>query len=482
MLNKKLLAVAIIGTLAAGNAAASNLSAPGGAVPAYFAKEIIATTAAPRTLTTSASPDTRLNWNIGYNFSVDEVRFARVECSSNLKFGAGTAVTSSDAAAASIGAINGLSTNVITFSLTSNNAGNLISATDVLTVSGNHQITGTDAPVNCSVGLYDQPSQAQAGGTAGLIAGSAFSGAYLAFAPSYELVVGSPTTDVANVESTPSFSRFVPRLYTDLVVGIGGAAPGNGVSYRVRDPDGAGGQNATFGINGVEVTLPDLLSSDTVIEVAGDFSLIRSAGATPYDAAARGRVALYFFASNPGGALTASKATFPVGNTDFAHYDLRIIKTAVPTNLIQESEYVASLIVAAAQPLLYNVTDITGVNLGKIVRNGTQLQAPLAQVPSGWLSRLVLTNTGGTARPYSISVQGETGNTISTDNLTGTVPANGTTVIDLTTVLTGFTASPRATLNVTVAGPNNQIQGLYQIVNPDKGSISNHVLVRPGTN
>ena len=80
-------------------------------------------------------------------------------------------------------------------------------------------------------------------------------------------------------------------------------------------------------------------------------------------------------------------------------------------------------------------------------------------------------------------MQGEAGNTISTANLTGTVPANGTYVVeDLNTVLTGFTGKQRATLNVTVSGPNNQIQGLYQIVNPDKGSISNHVLVRPGTN
>ena len=68
-------------------------------------------------------------------------------------------------------------------------------------------------------------------------------------------------------------------------------------------------------------------------------------------------------------------------------------------------------------------------------------------------------------------------------NLTGTIPANGTYVIeDLNSVLTGFTGAPRATLNVSVAGPNTAIQGLYQIVNPDKGSISNHVLVRPGSN
>ena len=121
--------------------------------------------------------------------------------------------------------------------------------------------------------------------------------------------------------------------------------------------------------------------------------------------------------------------------------------------------------------------------LDEIVRNGTQLQAPLAQVPgAGWLSRMVLTNTGSVARPYEIAVMGEAGNTIGTDNTTGTVPANGTVVVDLTSVMTSFTGPARGTLNVTVAAPNSQIQGLYQIVNQNTGSISNHVMVRPGTN
>ena len=259
MLNKKLLAVAVLGTLAAGNAVASDLSAPGGAIPAYFAKEIIATTAAPRTLTTSASSATQLNWDIGYNFSVDEVRYARVECSSNLRFGAGTSVSSSDAAAASIGAINGLSTNVITFSLTSNNAGNLIADTDVLTVSGDHAITGTDAPVNCTVGLYAQPSQAQAGGNAGLIAGSSFSGAYLAFVPSYQLTTGS-TEHVADGEADPSFSEFVPDVSTGLTWADIGWTPAAGVVYGLRDPDGAGPQTAPFRVDGTPITMADLFA------------------------------------------------------------------------------------------------------------------------------------------------------------------------------------------------------------------------------
>ena len=92
-LNKKVLSVAIFGALVTGNAFAANLSAPAGAIPAYFAKEIIATPAAPATLTTSASPATQLNWDFNYNFSSLEVRHARVECSDNLEFDTGTTVS-----------------------------------------------------------------------------------------------------------------------------------------------------------------------------------------------------------------------------------------------------------------------------------------------------------------------------------------------------------------------------------------------------
>ena len=211
-LGKTLLFLSVPALLAPGAGAAAELSAPGGAVPAYFAREIVASVAAPRTLTTSASADTRLNWSLGYNFSSGEVRHARVECSDGLHFDAATTVASSDPGAASIGAINHHGGNVITFSLTSSNAGSLITAGDVLTLSGDHAITGTDAPVDCAVGLYDQPSQAQTGGPTGLVSGSAFAGTYLAFVPSFGVSV-VPTIHVADVEANPAFGSFVaPNL------------------------------------------------------------------------------------------------------------------------------------------------------------------------------------------------------------------------------------------------------------------------------
>ena len=471
-LNKKLLAVAIVGTLTAGTAAAADLSGSP-VVPAYFAEEIVI---GPNgtVLTTSASPATSLTWRTGYNFSALEVRYARLECSDTIELDAGS-VAITNPGNANIGSINGAGTNVLTFSLTS--TGTNITQNDVLTLTGNHTILSTDTSVTCEVGLYDQPSQAQTGGTAGLIAGSHFSGAYLSFVPSFYIEEFVPTTHVADVEAMPAYSGFVPD---GVITNATSASLGRGTAFRwhLRDPDGSGvGQTAPFGVDGQPLTI-SVVGSGTGLEIDGDFSIAASTGSTPFDAAARGRVRVNGI--HNAATLTSSKAFFSVYNCISGCYIELTRRT--PALVIPEAEYTVTYKLVSAQPTVYAFTDITGVKLGSIVRNGTQLQAPLAQVPGGWLSRLALTNTGSTARPYTIAVQGETGNTISTSNLTGTVPANGTTVIDLTTVLTGFTASPRATLNVTVAGPNNQIQGLYQIVNPDKGSISNHVLVRPGKN
>lgn len=472
-LNKKILAVAIAGAFA-GNAAAADLSAPGGAIPAYFAKEIIATPAAPVTLTTSASAATQLTWGIGYNFSLNEVRYVRLECSDNIEFDPATAISISSAGG-NIGAINGLGTNLLTFSITSNGAPNVL-ATDTMLVVGDHAITSTDSNVNCTVGMYDQPSQAQAGGNVGLITNTVFSGAYLAFAPSYRLIA-TATEHTADVEAVPSFTSFVPDSDTNATTAFLGFST---VTYGLRDPDGTGPQTATFQINGTPMTLPTLLAAGTTVRVDGDYALAASTGATPYDVAARNRALLNGTAAS---AMTATTATFAVGNTAFANNWLQLTRRAGA--VIPAADYTATLRAVAANPTVYAVSDIGGVRLGSIVRNGTELQAPLAQIPAGWISRMVLTNTGSVARPYSLTILGETGNTIVTNaaGMTGSVPAGRTVVVDLpTNVFTSFTGAPRATIIANVAGPTKQIQGLYQIVNPEKGSISNHVMVRPGTN
>ena len=465
-LNKKVLAVAIFGALVSGNAFAANLSAPGGAIPAYFAKEIIATVAAPVQLTTTASAATQLSWDAGYNFSLGEVRYARLECSSNLLFDTATTATSS-APALTLGAINGLGTNVLTFSVTATANG-----TATFTAVGDHSITGTDTNVTCTAALYDQPSQAAAGGAIGRINTSVATGAYLSFVNSYAFTTDVANTATADVEAVPAFTSFLPDAVATL-----STADLSELSFDLVDPDGAGTQNAPFRIDGTEITLADLLDTDTNITVAGDFSPAANAAAPLYTGAALTRVVLNGFDAD---ALSATSARFDVGNTAFGGALFTLERRT--GNVIFAADYTATLNAVAADPTVYSVYNIGTRDAGHIVRNGTELQAPLAQVPGGWLSRMALTNTGNTARSYTIKVLSETGNTLGTANLSGTVPASGTIVVDLNTVLTSFTTAPRGTLVVNVAGPDGQIQGLYQIVNPTSGSISNHVMVRPGTN
>lgn len=468
-IDRKTLVAAVAAMLMAGHAVAADLSAAGGAVPAYFASEIVvADPAVGRQLTTNAAA--ALSWRINYNFSSNEVRYVRVGCSGNIRFDPAT--TAVLGGLGDEGAINGLGTNVLTFSLTSNGATNIV-GTDTITLVGNHSITGTGSNVDCDVALYDQPSAAQAGGSVGRIANTRFAGTYLAFAPSYELVA-TASRHVADIDAAPSFSAFVVDANTTLSTASLGAGT---IAFRVRDPDGAGGQASVFGIDGIQVALADVLGIASTVTVTGDYSIAANAAAPLYTGAALGRVTLNGANAT---ALGASSATFNVGNTAFAAASLDLARRAGP---IPAVDYVATLKAVSADASRYKASDISGVAFGSIVRNGTRLQAPLVTVPDGWISRLVLTNTGSVDRAYVIAVLGEDGNTIATRNRNGVVKAGKTLVIeDLRSVLVGFSGKPRATLDISVVAPTSQIQGLYQVVNPDSGSISNHVLVRPDSN
>ncbi|WP_374473684.1 hypothetical protein [Arenimonas sp.] len=428
----------------------------GSGAPKSYAEEIAASPAAPVALVNGGALN--LSANLGYSFSVGEVRYARFECDGGLRFGADATASYVGAGDAGLGSINGLGGNAIYFSVTAND--NAVVAADRLVIDGGRSITSTN-DVTCTYSLYDFPSQAQAGGAAGRVA--TVSGPYLSFVPSYLLRVRQRGRLVADVESAdPSYSEFVSAAPThDVQLGSLGILDYGTVAELTGEPQ-------PMAPSGLPTTLSDLMHADTALVFAGDFSAADDVylSGTP-DCWDRTLAA---------DDLSALEAVFTLGDRSVDYHTLCFVTGGVA---IPVSEYTVALDAVSADPALWNVTGRGPLDLGVITRNGTELQAPLAQVPGNYLSRMVLTNTGSQDRPYEIAVLGETGNVISTANLTGTVPAGGTQVVDLTTVLTGFTAAPRATLNVTIAGPNGQIQGLYQIVNPDSGTISNHVMVRP---
>lgn len=474
-MNKKVIAAAVGGLFVATGASATVTISDTTPVPITVASELVVP--GPGLTITNAANRLDLATQLKYAFSALEVRHARIECDATVRFNAGSTVA---APTALVGAINGLGTNAIHFSITAPPAG--VPANEVITVLGNRTILAT-TPASCTYGLYDQPSEAASGGPNGLIASA--TGPYMTFAQSYRLAITTRSGATADVEASPSFTAFV--------------IPGNPTGSGARAQLGRAlfaNRNTVSSIlgevptqaqpilaNGNFADTSILLAATSTHTVTGDLSAAANSNGT-FTGAALNRV---FVSGNadcstvdiPATSVSATAATFQLGSTQFWAYLCYTPRAGVA---IPASEYTHSFTAVSAAPTTYTVSGISPLELGPITRNGTSLQAPLAQVPTGWISRMVLTNTGSVARAYTIEVSGETGNTIGTANLTGTIPANGTTVVELPTVLTSFTGSPRATLNVTVAGPNAQIQGLYQIVNPTSLTISNHVMVRPGTN
>lgn len=430
------------------------------AAPRTYAAEIIATPGAPVEL---ANPGgvLDLSTSLGYNFSVGEVRHVRIQCP-GLSFGDDAAVSYVGGGLAGVGAVNGLGTDAIHFSITAGD--NAVLAVDRLLVTGTRAITSTN-DVTCSYGLYDQPSQAAGGGIVGRVVSR--SGAYLAFAPSYGLRVDSQGQATADVEALypPAFSAFVtaaPTFDRDLAQ-LGGFSHGTRQSLT--------GDLQPLGAAGTPVTLAELLAPATALVFEGDFSRAAGVFLSPLaDCSVPGQSA---------DAFDGQLAVFTVGANEGLGQFLCFLSGDEP---VEAGDYSVSLEAVPANPGTYRVSGRGPLALGRITRNGTELQAPLAEVPAHFTSRLVLTNTGPQGFAFRIEVLGETGNVISTGVASGVVQARSTRVLDLRDVLTGFTAEPRAALKVTVAAPDTQVQALYQVVNPDAGALSNHVLARPGSN
>lgn len=476
MMNKKVLVAAIVGGLFAGNAIAADTAvklgttAQGGTGAAYFAKELIISNSSSGLALGSAGNNTVLSWDAGYAFSEGEIRYARLECSNNVKLKAEGAPTVSTATT-QIGAVNGANTNVLTFSLTA--GATPVAANSVVSIKLTPSVTSLD-PVNCTAALYDTPSQAQNGGDAGRLTASVRSGGFLGFTNALDLDTTARVA-TADVGANPSFSDFVATGPDTTAV----AQPAK-ITYGPTNLSNyfsayANANDVPLKQNGTDIAMSDMFNvgASTVV-IEGDFTAAANSGGT-YSGGALARVKLNGVAAS---ALTATKATFPaVASLNDGVFSLERRSGAI----IPAATYKVGLnLVPATTPSPYNLGSLTGADAGAIVRNGTELQAPLVQIPDGWVSRLALTNTSGVARPYTISVMDVNGVAVTTGTLTGTIPANGTKVID--DLKEVFTGSQRATLNVSVAGPNDAIQGLYQIVNPLSGSISNHVLVRPGQN
>lgn len=233
--------------------------------------------------------------------------------------------------------------------------------------------------------------------------------------------------------------------------------------------------------NGDQVTMANMVDEAEVV-VAGDFSFVKAADEDFDDVLDK----VFLATANTcdagviaSDALTASKATFealaPASLVERFVCVLPSGSVAIPAG---EYTVAADYTATAA----YTLTDLTASALGTITRDGTTLVAPLTNQPAGWSSRLVLTNSGSTARTYAITALKEGTSTVelSGEALSGSIPAGRTKIIDLSTLVAITPADGggmRTGLQVVVNGPSSQVSGQYQLVNAATGNLSNVTLV-----
>lgn len=445
-LNKNLLAATIGALLLASNVQAQVVLDGTDTDAIVLAEEL----ERPVSIAATVDADDDVSLELGYNFSAGEVRYGRFDCVSGNATLTNVAVSEASADI-SIGAINGTGTSAVYFSITAADPIGGATEAETIEVDADFEIDDREDVV-CSWALYDQPSQAQAGGTTGRIL--YVEDVIFTNAASY---VFTTTADSATADVAAAGGA-----YTDFVA----AAPGifGAMTFELSG-------NATVDETLAPVTFAGLFDADTAVTVEGDFS---AATDLEWDG---------------NGSTDSSASTFVFEGNAEVDGDLEYIETGADE--IQISTYTATL--APVFNLGYEqIQTHTARNAGEIDRNGTELVAPLAQVPAGWLSRVAVVNNGNEDRTFTVTLNPATGATTNepTSSFSGALTFNASVDAGETAVLSvadmfptaSFTGPARGTITVTAEAPREQIDGLYQIVNPTSGSISNHIMIEPGTN
>jgi hypothetical protein len=393
---------------------------------------------------------------VGFGTSAGATRYVRFDLT-NAKFKvavAATQITMSNAAgsAASVTVASGGATtdSYVIAQMTSPAVGGLAAADNVafgLGTAGGIVVTSVGADASIAYSLYDTAADAVNGTATGRLSNQTESIAKFGAGLKYTVTTGTNTAIVAN-----EFKKF-----TGAVVD----APLGSVTLGV---------NASFTAAGVSVTLGDLVAAGTKLTVAGDFSAANSAtsGGVYLGSAAGCTVSI-------AGTLNAGKTSANINVDANAQAAINVCYTVTGATVVPVLDTTVALTVTAAAGS--TAASVAAQALGNIKHDGTTMVAPLAQVPAGWISRLVLSNHGTTSRTYTVTAISESGNTVTLTGAaaSGTLASGTTTVVDLAGLLTA-TGAARSSLKVIVSGPQSEIDGLYQIVNSTSGSVSNHVL------
>lgn len=458
--NKTALAFAVAAALGSGSALATvDLdNAAGNTGPLNYASEIIVNPGVTALLPPGGGVG-NVTVTIGVAVAAAQNVFARFDLDNGAKFAAAPTL------APGVLVAGGAATSFVIFQITGPLAAN---APLLMTPAGGITVANSQ-PVGVRYRLYGNQGNAQ--DLVGTPNKDASSG-YVLLTDSYSLTVQTPTpSSTADAGATPSFTRFVGNNPTAQL---------GTYNLRLNTPN-INNTTAVYQVGGAPwPNLGVLLAGTTTLTVGGDFTARAAANAVQRSAV-----------GCPGGTtanpLTAALATFgtlPLGGIN-PPLNEAVCYTVNGTSAIPPSDYTLTLNAVSATPAVYAARNVGPLPLGRIVRNGTTLIAPLVQVPAGATpTRLVLTNSGTVDYPYTVTALTDPGATATLTGAaaSGTVPAGKTVVVELGGLIT-VTGAPsgqqRTGLRVTLPAPAGAISGYYMLYNPGSKAVSNFILV-PG--
>ena len=414
-------------------------------------------------LAAGAAADQTATTTFGASFATDAVAYVRVDLTGGT-FTAAPAFAVNDsigAATVSIAQGGAAGDNYVIFAVDPLATENLVGA-NVTKITTNGITVTSQGSVGMQYRLYETLTNA-ANVTNHLKTASAN---YITFSPALTIASvafdGAATSAVADVSATNG-------AYTAFT-GPATVKPLSKISATL---------NTVALQSGAPATVALVLADTNSVAVNGDFSYVANANGT-YTGLALEKVNLDTSSTCATGAggiydaatLSATDATFTAVTAADLVTGMYLCVEPNGTSEITASSYSGTATLVAQTG--FSVANL-GMTIGSITRNGTVMVAPLAQIPAGWISRLVLNNIGSTDRTYTVRAVNEAGTTITLSGAaaSGTLTGNSTTVVDLSTTMAG---GARGTLVVTVNGPSDQIEGMYQIVNGTANTISNHVL------
>jgi hypothetical protein len=317
------------------------------------------------------------------------------------------------------------------------------------------------------------------------------SAAIIQFESSFEFE--SNTQEIATADVESNFIKFIDDRSTDAIGQFTFQETGSDI-YAME----------VGGATGTTVTISTVLSTDTSLDVVGDFTMTEETPGSADFTNARSKVYLHKMENSEtacaeadilSNEVTSEKATFTSFNGVSGSYYVCVTGNG---SSIVEGDY--NLVLNAKgrentddtgsdKSASYSVPgEITLSEVGKIERNGTQLITPYITVTDGYISRIILSNTGAADASYTAQIISDDGNAVSTaSGATGTVKAGTNLQIDAADsgkdrpyLVDSFSTKQRGAVLFTFIGANSDIQGVYQTVNIANAEVQTIIMQRPG--